>query len=431
MTEGSENKTSPKASAWWRQNRFPLFVASRVISLTGDVATTTALTVYVYDETKSSLAISGLFVARVLPRLFGPLAGAISDRLDLRKLMVYCDIASCVVFLLIARLDPSYTMLLAMVLLAEVAATIASPAAETVVARTVPAESRGRANGVMMAVLTVSFAGGAAIGGLSAGAWDYRVALYVNSASFVVSAVLIAGVRRMPPDESRHGSTPSMASSLRSGLRLLRVDREIMLVSVCTIGVAFAAAVDRPALVVLAERDLGSAGIGYGLALGGVSVGALLATLLVGRIRYLDASAGVFTAGLLLQALGHLFMGFSPVVLILVCAAAIAGFGNGMEAISGMTMLQQTKTHGSVGMLMGVVVSGSYVGNAVGSVAGGFLVEAAGPRWTFGVASFLMAGLSCLALRARQPGPDEFVAAPRDSFPGSKMVDGIADGSQK
>jgi hypothetical protein len=45
------------------------------------MAATTALTVHIHQESKSGLAISGLFVARVIPRLFGLFAGAVSDRM--------------------------------------------------------------------------------------------------------------------------------------------------------------------------------------------------------------------------------------------------------------------------------------------------------------------------------------------------------------
>ncbi|MER6442777.1 MFS transporter [Streptomyces sp. NPDC001185] len=399
-----------EASAWWRESRFPLFVASRMLSLTGDMAATTALTVHIYQETQSGPAISGLFVARVLPRLLGLFAGAISDGVDLCRLMIICDVASFAVFLGLAWLDPSYLAMLGLVLAAEVAATIASPAAESVVARTVPESARGRANGIMMAVMTIGFATGSAVGGLAAGLWDYRIALIVNSGTFVLSATLVAFLPRIPPVASKAATGTSMLASIRGGLHQLRVDPILLLVTLCTVGVTFAGAIDRPAVVFLAEHDLNAQGIGYGLALGGVSIGALAATAMVGRVRHLDASALLFTVGLLAQAVGHLMMGFAPVLLVLVGAAVIAGYGNGLESISGMTLLQNKGEATSIGMLMGVLATGSYLANAVGSVLGGLLVNAAGPRWTFAAAAALMAGLSLLALRTRSAGSTELAA---------------------
>ncbi|MFI0421204.1 hypothetical protein [Spongiactinospora sp. 9N601] len=65
---------------WWRAGRFPLFAAARGLSVTGDLAALSALTVHVFQDTASGAAVSGLFAVRVLPRLFGALAGGLSDR---------------------------------------------------------------------------------------------------------------------------------------------------------------------------------------------------------------------------------------------------------------------------------------------------------------------------------------------------------------
>src|SRR5215510_5782891 len=55
------------------------FITSRTLSIIGDMAALTALSVYIYTAFGSATMVSGLFVVRVLPRLFGPLAGAVAD----------------------------------------------------------------------------------------------------------------------------------------------------------------------------------------------------------------------------------------------------------------------------------------------------------------------------------------------------------------
>src|SRR5262247_2581562 len=95
------------------------FITSRTLSIVGDMAALTALSVYIYTTFDSATMVAGLFVVRVLPRLFGPLAGAVADRYNLRTLMVICDLGACLVFLAIAAIQPSYWPLLAMILVAE------------------------------------------------------------------------------------------------------------------------------------------------------------------------------------------------------------------------------------------------------------------------------------------------------------------------
>ncbi|MDX2547621.1 MFS transporter [Streptomyces sp. WI04-05B] len=415
-SEESENVLSGAAGAqpgtvlsddpakWWRKSRFPLFIGSRALSLTGDMAATSALSIHVYQSTSSGLAVSGVFVARVLPRIFGALAGAIGDKVDLRQLLIWCDLVAGLVFVVIGLSAPGYLVLLGMLLVAESVATVASPASETMVARTIPDHALARANGLVMAVEAIGFAAGSALGSLAAISWGYQYALYVNASSFVLSALLISVIPKVPPVVREDAEGSGFLSETLAGLRELRGDRQVMVVAVAMIGVTFGAALDRPALVVLTQHNLGGSGVGYGLALGGVSFGVLAATVLMGRWRLLTPSATVLLIGVALEALGHLAMGLSPMVSWLVVAAFVGGFGNGVEAISGTTLLQRSSASGSIGLLMGVVMSGCYLADAIGSIVGGAIVGVTGARWSFVIAAALMAGCAIVVgLSSRQP----------------------------
>jgi MFS family permease len=382
------------ATVWWRRTRYPSFVVSRFVSQAGDMAAITALTVHVYASTGSGLAVGALFLVRVLPRVLGLFAGAIGDRTELRRLMIVCDLVCAVVFLGIAAVGPGYLALLALVFVAESAATVALPASRTMIGRVVPDEHRTAANGLLLAAVSVGFAGGAALGGLAAAAWDYRWALAANAASFVIAALLLA---RMPPAPPAPGRAPV---GVRAGLSVLRTDRWLTAVTVGVVGIAFAASVDRPAVIALVEQDLGSSGLGYGLALGGIALGGLAVSLAALRWKALDVRAmSVFGLGVFIQAAAHLGMGLSPAVAVLVLAGVVAGVGNGMESVCGNTLLQRGAPAESLGLVMGVVLSGSFLANALGSIVGGALVDLVGARWTFVVAAAVMVACAVPVLR--------------------------------
>lgn len=179
--------------------RFPLFVTSRGISVFGDMAAVSALSVHVYDETSSGLALSGLFLARVAPRLLGAVAGAMSDRMELRRLLIACDVVAGALFAAIAVLQPPYAALLAMVFVAELAATVELPASRTMIARVLPDERRGSGNGAVTAATAIGVALGAPFGGLALGLWGYQYALLANCATFLLSVLLLFLIRRVPP----------------------------------------------------------------------------------------------------------------------------------------------------------------------------------------------------------------------------------------
>jgi MFS family permease len=381
---------STDARVWRRGVGF--FITSRMLSIIGDMAALTALSVYIYTAFDSATMVSGLFVVRVLPRLFGPLAGAVADRYNLRTLMVVCDLGAGLLFAVIAVVQPSYWALLALILVAESIATIAMPGARTWVARRVPPDARGRLNGVLTAGIAIGFGVGAGIGGVTASEFGYRWALLVNALSFVVSAALVTAAGSVPPAEAAGAQRPRLVSSAVAGTRLIFSESRLSGVAVGLIGVAFAAAVDRPAVVALTQDDLPGGGGGYGLLLGMISIGALAVSLGVGRLKALSATTGVFIAGLLVQVVGHLGLGLSPWLAIAAVMALIMGVGNGLESVVGSTLLQEAAPAEHVGTVVAAVVSASFIADGVGSLIGGRLVDALGPRLVFAIAALLMAG---------------------------------------
>lgn len=387
--------------AWWRHGRFPAFVASRAISQAGDMAAVTAITVHIYADTASGLAVGGFFVVRVLPRAFALVGGAIGDRLELRRLLILSELVAAALFLLLAALDPAYWALLALVLLAELATTVAMPASRSFVGRTVPEDRRATANGLLFTSTAISFAAGAALGGLLASTWGYRDAVALNALTFVVSAALLLRVPRVAAEESA-SEGQRLVPEIRAGLRTLRADTQATTVIVGLAGVAFAAAIDRPALIVLVSDDLDGNGLGYGSTLAAIAVGAILASLGATRLPAVrNSSPAFFTAAILLQAAGHAGMGVAPVLAIVICGALIAGLGNGVENVIGTTLLQKRDTR-TVGLVMGVVISATVLSDGAGSLVGGLSVELIGARLTFLFSAGLMAAFAMVTLGSRE-----------------------------
>lgn len=385
-------------TVWWRHARFPSFVLSRFFSMTGEMAAITALTVHVYATTGSGVAVGALFFVRVLPRILGLFGGAIGDRTELRRLMIVCDVAAAIVFLAIAATGPGFVMLLVLVFVAECAATVALPASRTMIGRVVPDEHRTAANGLLLGAVSVGFAGGSALGGLAAAAWDYRWALAANAVALLLSGLMLLRLPAAIPTPREAGR--SFWAETTAGLSVLRTDPWVTAVTIGIVGVAFAGAVDRPAVIVLVEQDLGSSGLGYGLTLGGIALGALVVSLAALRSATLNRRAmGVFCLGVVVQAVAHLLMGLSPAIALLIAAGVVAGLGNGMESVCGNTLLQRGAPEQSLGVVMGVVLSGTFLANALGSAVGGVAVDSFGARWTFAVAAVLMAACAVPVLR--------------------------------
>jgi MFS family permease len=81
----------------WRDRSFVLFWLARAVSIAGTAITTVVLPILVFRLTGSALLTSSLAALEVIPYLlFGLFAGAITDRVDRRRLMVVSDLLNLV-----------------------------------------------------------------------------------------------------------------------------------------------------------------------------------------------------------------------------------------------------------------------------------------------------------------------------------------------
>src|SRR5439155_7395133 len=115
---------APFAGSIFRRNRaFASFWTARTISLIGDGVGTTALTLFVGTRNGAG-GVALVLLAGALPRFFGPLAGALADRHEIRRLIMISEFAQAVLWAVVSIWLPGVTALAALVLLASAFATV-------------------------------------------------------------------------------------------------------------------------------------------------------------------------------------------------------------------------------------------------------------------------------------------------------------------
>src|SRR5215218_4826788 len=126
---------------------FRLLWSARVVSFLGDSLSLVALMLYVAETTGQALAVALLLlVGDFTPALLGPLTGAVSDRFDLKRVMVACELAQGGLVAVTAIWLPSLPMLLALVGLRSVAGQVFAPASRAAVPVLVHDRDLGSAN---------------------------------------------------------------------------------------------------------------------------------------------------------------------------------------------------------------------------------------------------------------------------------------------
>src|SRR6266699_892121 len=167
-----------------------LWIATSLSSL-GDWLSLLALSALAYSltghnvqATAGAIAVGGVWITSLLPYLlFGPLAGAVADRLDRRMNLVVGDAVRAVLYLsiplnLIFGFTNKLTWLYVAQFLACCASLFCTPAKDASISSGL-AESR------------LSYFGNAATGQVS-------LALYFNVVPFVISAVTCYSLRELP-----------------------------------------------------------------------------------------------------------------------------------------------------------------------------------------------------------------------------------------
>ncbi|WP_413752901.1 MFS transporter [Streptomyces sp. R-74717] len=311
-----------------RTRAFRLLFIGRTLSLLGDSAIPTALSLAVYLATGSTGALALVLGCAMIPKLLLlPLGGVVGDRFNARTVALTTDLVRCVAQLFVGAELLGGSPALWQIALAEAiggaAGAFAMPTVSPLIRGTVAESGLLRANSLMAVANSATRLGGPALAGaliLTAGpGW----AFVLDGASFAVSAALLSAMK------VRHVPIPrrSLLTDLKEGWSEVR-GRDWYWTSLIAHAVwNGAAAVLMTVGPALFVRELGGKGVWVALLQTG-AVGLLLGSLLAGRAHprrpVLIANLGLATYAL---PLGLLAVHAPVVVTIAAYGIAQAGLG--------------------------------------------------------------------------------------------------------
>jgi len=164
---------------------FRYFLAARTTSILGTWVTVTALVLYLEETGVSASAVGALLLAKALPQALGPLAGTVSDRVDGRRLMVWCDLGQAALVALVAFFLPPLFVLVGLIAAASTFATLFLPAGRSAIPKLVGPDDLTSANALMASSSNLSFAIGPVLGGLLIATMGIRTALLFDAVTFL------------------------------------------------------------------------------------------------------------------------------------------------------------------------------------------------------------------------------------------------------
>jgi MFS family permease len=189
-----------------------------MLSRTGSAMTTFAVSLQVYDLTRSSAAVGGIGAATLVPLLLVTVpAGTLADRLDRRRLVLAATAAQAVVpavlFALAAFGGASVWPLYALVAAGSALSAVSAPAWQTFIPRLVPRAQLAAAMSLNRIIFQVVLIAGPSLAGLAVAWAGLRGCYLADVASFAGAWWSVGRLPAMPPETATAAADGAIGDS--------------------------------------------------------------------------------------------------------------------------------------------------------------------------------------------------------------------------
>jgi MFS family permease len=202
---------------------------AQLLSVAGDQLARVALTILVYERTRSALLAAITFVASVVPTFVGGVTLAwLADRYPRRAVMIACDLIRCALVLIMALPGVPLALLVALLFVVTLAGAPFTSARAAVYPDVLSGDRY--VMGTAVTLITFQFAQvlGFAAGGAVVGFFGTRTSLVADAATFAASALIVrAGVRWRPAPGTLAGAghhpvrLAGVAAGIAAGAKLV------------------------------------------------------------------------------------------------------------------------------------------------------------------------------------------------------------------
>lgn len=361
---------------------FWTFWAGQSISRFGSSVTDFALPLLVYQMTGSALDLGVAFAAGMLPYLlFGLVIGALTDRMDRKRLMIVADVLRAAVIAVVplaAAAGALDVRLIYVVLFTSTTLTIFFEAAEFgAVPSLVAKEDLVTANGRIQASYSTAAVAGPIAAGALVAVLGIPTLLTLDALSFVASAVSIALIRR-PLHGARLTRPAGIRADVAEGLRYVVAHPVLRSISAMMALVNLIGVTAHAQLVLFAKTRFAATDAQVGLLFSAGGVGVVLLSLLAGPLRRRFAFGPVALGALMLSGLCTLAVATVPWYPV---AVALWGLGAGLGTLFNIntgSLRQSFVPERLLGRIISVAMVLAWSMNPLGALAGGWLIQRTG-----------------------------------------------------
>jgi len=342
----------------------------------------------VASQTDDALLVAlAALVQWLPPLLFGLYAGALSDRLDRRLLVVIVNAIRTAVLAIIAAAVLTGTVSVGVVLVAlfllGTAEVFADNTSQTLLPMLVRREDLAIANSRLQAgVITMNMLAGPPLG---AALFATGMALpFMGQAILVAAGAFLVSRIVLPPHGHDPGRVRHIRHDIAEGVRWVRHHAAVrtLVLTIFTFNITFGAAWS--VLVLYAAQRLGLGAIGFGLLTTISAVGGLLGTVSYGWITRRVSLGNIMRIGLIVETLTHLGLAITTVPWVAMAIFFVFGVHAFVWGTTSVTVRQRAVPGELQGRVGSVNTVGVFGGLVIGSLLGGVLAQLFGvtaPFW--------------------------------------------------
>ena len=372
----------------------------RAVAVTGFEAGWIALMVAVYARTHSTVWMSAaLFAVIATSGAAAPIAGALGDRYDRRRVMIVSELVAAV-FAGAMALVTAPPLLIALAALVGLAEAPFMPASSAATPNLVPDHRLEWANSTLAIGRNTGQLLGPLIGGVLVAATGSHTVFAISAAAFLISAALVASVN------GRFSDSPSREQHEES--RELRAGFVAVWQSPVLRGIAIAWMVFLFMLgpVLVAElplaHEFGQGAAGYGAIAACWGGGSIVGSLL-GRRTARISEGGSMVWGCVLVGAGFATVAVAPVFAFALAGMILAGLSDGTVTVSELTIIQRCTSDHLRSRVNAAFDAATAAAFALSFPSAGFLINLLGVRgayWMAAVGCWLAALILAPAMRA-------------------------------
>ncbi|BCJ32249.1 MFS transporter [Actinocatenispora sera] len=389
---------------------FRAVLGARLVSMLGDQVARVALSLLVFDRTRSAALAAGTFALSFLPALAGPVLAGLADRYPRRRVVVIADLLRGALLALMAVPNVPLPVLFALLVAAELIGAPANAAHGALLADILAGDRLVVGQGARSIVDQVSQIGGYAVGGVLTALLTAHGVLALNAASFILSALVLRLCLRPRPAPTEHAdSSPSLFTSARRSARLVWSDPRLrtLIALVWMIGLPVAA--EGLTVPYAAGRYPEPAAAGWLLA--ATPLGAVVGALLLGRCRP-SVRRRLMAPMAAVAGLPLLVVAVRPSLAVACLVFGLSGVAASYMTVAPALYVARTPAAGR-GQAIGLMSSGAIASQGVVTIVAGLAADQIGAAVAVGLAgafTALVGAVLAVAWARADAGPDDPVA---------------------